>query len=58
MFKLKLQIGLYDQNLVREKKDFDFKYDFIKNFFKNIETLDNSNTKRVHTFFKLDFVFL
>ena len=29
MFKLTLQIGLYDQNLVRKKEDFDFKSDFI-----------------------------
>ena len=28
MFKLKLQIGLFDQNLVK-KGDFDFKSDFI-----------------------------
>ena len=29
MFKLTLQIGLYDQNLERKKEDFDFKSDFI-----------------------------
>ena len=60
MFKLILQIGLFGQNLVRKKEDFDFKSDFISNnqFKKNIETLGNSNTKRVYTFLKLGFVFL
>ena len=29
MFRLTLQIDLYDQNLVRKKEDFDFKSDFI-----------------------------
>ena len=29
MFKLILQIGLYDQNLVRKKEDFDFKSGLI-----------------------------
>ena len=38
MFELRLQIGLYDQNLVRKKEDFDLKnyLVFFKKFFINL----------------------
>ena len=60
MFKLALLIGLYDQNLVRKKEDFDIKSDWLYDniFFFIIETLQNFNTKSLYTFWKLYFVFL
>ena len=44
MFKLTLQIGLYDQNLVRKKEDFDIKSDLIysKKLLKSRQTLKTS----------------
>ena len=47
MFKITLQISLYDQNLLRKKEDFHIKSDLIYSniFFSIKETLNNFNTK-------------
>ena len=57
MFELRLQIDLYYQNLVRKKRI------LISNLILSNKIIfqkkkHNSNTERVYTFLKLDFVFL
>ena len=61
MFKLTLQIGLYDQNLLRKKRT--LISNLILSHIINFQRHRNSRqfqyiTKRVYTFLKLDFVFL